>query len=208
METEAEESMVGNLEVSASVMLRARHLVSLILGAWASVSATDPSPAAGQPVSLDPDRGYVFTGASAAVLGGSFFSPRGLGATWDPTAAEISQVERALTEELRHRLGQNSGVTAEGPQVRDYYRQYAGIYLNGQKLIFVNGFHQSHVEYTRRWLSQPRRESELSAFPVGARGEDFWHVVPVHVDDGGDYYFQATYDPVGMRTVRFKFQGR
>jgi hypothetical protein len=71
----------------------------------------------------------------------------------------------------------------------------------------VNGFHRSYVDETTAWLAKPRPESELVSFPAEARGNDFWHFVPVRVSDGGEYYFVAFYDPVRKRVVGFQFNG-
>jgi hypothetical protein len=93
------------------------------------------------------------------------------------------------------------------PKVRDYYRQYAGIILKGRKLILINGFYKSHVEYTIAWLAMPRSEAELAAFPAAARNKDYWHFVPVVVLEGGDHYFEAYYDPAHRRISSFEFHG-
>lgn len=93
------------------------------------------------------------------------------------------------------------------PHVSDYFRQYAGFHLKGLRLIFVNGFHRSHVDATTNWLAQPRPESQLAAYPDRARNGNFWRLVPVHVDDGGKVFFMAFYDPQRRRIAGFQFNG-
>jgi hypothetical protein len=149
----------------------------------------------------------VFSGASAKVLAQAMIGSEDRGATWDPDSADITRMESALAQELSHRLRARPATAHLGPEVRDYYRQYAGVHLKGQKLILINGFHGSHVESMTAWLAQPHSESELHDFPTRAHGKDFWHFVPVQVLDGGKYYFEAFYDPVDGRIVRFQFHG-
>jgi hypothetical protein len=179
------------------------HL-ALLFSMVAVALGTEPG---GPPGSLDPARGYVFSGASAKVLAEHMISREDLGPTWDPGNDDITRMENALAQELSHRLGEHQATEHRGPDVRDYYRQYAGVHHKGQKLILINGFHGSHVESTTAWLAQPHSESELQYFPAGARGKDWWHFVPVQVLDGGEYYFEAYYDPVHGRIVGFQFHG-
>jgi hypothetical protein len=158
--------------------------------------------------SLDPERGYVFSGATAKLLIQTAEIYRDdLQAPWDPDSDEITRMERVLAQELNHRLRVRKATVSPRPSVRDYYRQYAGVHLKGKKLIFINGFHRSAVEETTRLLAQPNHGSELERYPAGARGKDFWHFVPVEADDGGDYFFQAFYDPAHGRMVVLFFHG-
>jgi hypothetical protein len=112
-----------------------------------------------------------------------------------------------LANDLQASLVKKERPSYDTPRVHDYFRQYAGIHLHGRKLVFINGFHESHVEKTAQWLSETRPESALTSFPKEARNRMFWHFVPVHVMDGGEYYFQAYYDPLSRRLVWFSFQG-
>ena len=162
---------------------------------------------AGAADSLDPAWGYVFAGSAALRLAGTLTSRGDLSGTWDPSSAQISQLESALAQELSRRLNALPGTAFPRPRVRDYYRQYAGIFLKGQKLIVINGFYKSHVEYTTAWLAEHRSEAELAAFPAEARNKNYWHFVPVVVLDGGEHYFDAFYDPAHNRISNFEFHG-
>jgi hypothetical protein len=158
--------------------------------------------------SLDPVRGYVFSGASAKLLiQAAMIYREDLKAPWDPGSDEVTRMERVLAQELNHQLRARKATGRPRPFVRDYYRQYAGVRLKGKKLIFINGFHRSEVEETTRLLAQPDHGSELERYPAGARGKDYWHFVPVEVDDGGDHFFQAFYDPAQGRIVVLLFHG-
>ena len=162
---------------------------------------------AGAADSLDPAWGYVFAGSSAQRLASTLIRSGDLSGTWDPSSAQISQLESALAQELSRRLNALPADAFPRPRVRDYYRQYAGLILKGQKLIVINGFYKSHVEYTTAWLSEHRSEAELAAFPPEARNKNYWHFVPVVVLDGGDHYFEAYYDPAQQRISSFEFHG-
>jgi hypothetical protein len=187
-------------------MLSRRRLLGLSLAAWVvAAHALDKDP--GGTDSLDPALGHVFSGAAAQRLARTLISPEDLGGTWNPDSAQIGQLEGALAKELGRRLGAQRDDGDPPPKVRDYYRQYAGIILNGRKLILINGFYKSHVEYTVAWLAQPRSAAELAAFPAEARNKDYWHFVPVVVLDGGEHYFDAYYDPAQRRISRFEFHG-
>lgn len=157
--------------------------------------------------SLDPAYGHVFAGSSAQRLAGTLIGSGDLGGTWDPSSAQIRELESALALELIRRLNALPGEAFPRPKVRDYYRQYAGIILKGQKLIVINGFYKSHVEYTTAWLSDHRSEAELAAFPAEARNKNYWQFVPVVVLDGGEHYFNAYYDPAHHRVTSFQFHG-
>ena len=188
-------------------MLQPRARIWLILGiATVAFANGDPLPDV-QTNSLDQERGFVFAGASAQLLVGSFVQDGDFGNYWDPTSDEIAELEKVLTNDLGSHFTKKQRPNNDGPQVHEYFRQYAGVHLNGRRLVFINGFHKSIVEYTVQWLSWPHTESELTSFPKEARNKKFWHFVPVRVDDGGEYYFQAYYDPLSKRLIWFRFHG-
>jgi hypothetical protein len=189
-----------------AMRLSRRSFLGIVGLAFAPHAFSAPQDEAG-PGSLVPARGVVFTGASSRLLAGTFIASKGLGDAWDPQPEEIAQLESVLSQELTKRLQATNSTTKDQVRARDYYRQYAGIHLDGQKLIFINGFYKSNVEDTARWLAKPRPESQLDYFPAQARNRDFWHFVPVQVMDGGDHYFQAFYDPVRRKLVGFQFNG-
>lgn len=183
-------------------MVLRRSLIALALSLLASMAAHPLDKD-----SLDPACGFVFTGAAAQRLAGTLVRAEDLGGTWDPSSAEIRELESALAQELSRRLSAPSVGAYPRASIRDYYRQYAGINLKGEKLIVINGFFRSHVDYTTAWLAQPHSEAELAAFPAEARGKTYWHFVPVVVLDGGEHYFEAYYDPVHHRISGFEFHG-
>lgn len=186
-----------------------RRFAGVILAVviMAAASPALGAPPLDGPDSLDPNCGVVLSGSSARILTDTFLSRRDLGALWDPTPAEISQLEEALGRELSNRLRSLRTPTNRRVHVRDYFRQYAGIHLNGRRLIFVNGFHRAYVDETTEWLALPHPESQLTYFPADARNREFWRKVPVHVDDGGAFFFMALYDPQSRRIVGFQFNG-
>ncbi len=181
-------------------MMKPCALILLFLGILWTVhirAATDDS--------FDAESGFVFTGDSAsslAVMAGAEVEP-----LWEPSNIEISELEAELAVTVNEKLGDEWQARRNRPLVRDYFRQYAGITLQGNKLIFINGFHRSHVEWTARWLAEPHTEYELKYLPPEARNEAFWRFMRVVVADGGEYFFQAIYDPKSKRIVGFTFNG-
>lgn len=179
-----------------------RCLIGLGLGLLASLGAQ-----ALDKDSLDPAWGHVFAGDSAQRLASTLVGAEDLKGTWDPSSAQIRELEAALSQELSRRLSAPPAGPYPRAKMGDYYRQYAGVSLKGQKLIVINGFYRSHVDYTAAWLAQQHSEAELAAFPPEARNKSYWHFVPVVVLDGGEHYFEAYYDPAQHRISRFEFHG-
>lgn len=70
-----------------------------------------------------------------------------------------------------------------------YYRQYVGITQGGKRLILINGF-------------------KAGVAPAFTGGQGDWHRHAVIVSDGGDDFFQATYDPHTRRFVGPEFNGQ
>ena len=188
-------------------MLPRRARILLIFGMATVALANGDQLSDVRTIALDQHRGFVFAGASARLLASSFFQDSALGKSWDPTFDVITELENVLANDLRAHLIEKQRPHHSGPQVHEYFRQYAGVHLDGRRLVFINGFHKSNVEHTVQWLSWSHSESELSSFPKEARNANFWHFVPVHVNDGGEYYFQACYDPLSKRLVWFRFHG-
>ena len=168
--------------------------------------STSPQTDAG---ALDPSLGVVFPAARARDLTTqcSRSASGTVQATWDPDAFQIQQLEQALSAVLLERLAQTQW-SGETPRPGDYYRQYAGVVINGRQLIYVNGFHKQFVESTVAFIDQNRANpNQLSAFPLEYRGANFWQGVPVMVCDGGAMFFGAEYDPATGQFVAFQFNG-
>ncbi len=154
-------------------MLPPHARILLILGLATATLANGDQLLNARTSALDQHRGFVFAGASARLLARSFFQDSALGESWDPTSDEIAELENVLTNDLRAHLVEKQRPNHNAPQVDEYFRQYAGVHLNGRKLIFINGFHKSDVEDTVQWLSWRHSESELASFPKEARNREF-----------------------------------
>lgn len=128
---------------------------------------------------FDPSRGVIFTGPEAQSVaqacGGTLKS-----ASWALKFEDIDGLERALAPLLAADL-RNSGSTSV---VRQYYRQYAAGRLGSRRAIFVNGFHETHVE--------------------SAADEANWRRRAIEVLDGGDSYWCAIYIKDTGEFVKFK----
>ena len=101
---------------------------------------------------------------------------------WTPTEADVRPVE----EGLRRRSPSDGERLPAG--LLGYCRQYLGIVVKGRRMVYVNGFSAGHIrDFTG--------------------GEWDWHRRPVLVDDGGDEFFDVTYDPRERRFHGFSFHG-
>lgn len=108
---------------------------------------------------------------------------------WAPGSETIGPLEIALSLALQRALDEKLKGRAARPASSDYYRQYVGIRVSGRPVIYINGFHRSHVE-----RSAP--ESVES-----------WRTQVVNVCDGGAFYFGAEYDPATGHVTNIRFNG-
>jgi len=138
---------------------------------------------------LNPAWGVVFPGAKALdlVRQCSRASPGPVQGTWTPTAKQIAELDDELLPAVMVQLIQRE-LADQGWQATDYYRQYGGLIVGGQRIIYVNGFHRHIVEHT------PHSES--------------WKTAAVGICDGGELAFGAEYDPEAKSLAKFQFNGR
>ncbi len=109
--------------------------------------------------------------------------------TWQPTEEQISTLERVLAPALDRGLKTAEDERAHELRVNDYYRQYAGLVVDGRQIIYVNGFHRGFLQ-------------DL------ARGDTTsWRKEPVNVCDGGEWFFGAEYDVSSGRIRSLHFSG-
>ena len=102
---------------------------------------------------------------------------------WDPTLAQVVEAESRLSRfivETRR---------PDRPLNEDYYRQYLGVVIGRERLIYINLFPRSLVE---------RRE---------AAGRDHWRTNFVDVCDGGDAFWGVLFDPQSLRFLSPRFNG-
>lgn len=106
---------------------------------------------------------------------------------WRPTPDQVASLERGLAPLLRDSLG-------DGPQngwfrshLFIYRRQYAGLVLNGRKIIYVNGF----------------------TMPLGTVEVDStrWRETVNVICDGGKGVFGVEYDPATRQFRNLAFNG-
>jgi len=110
-----------------------------------------------------------------------------LSGRWDPARADIDRLEKRLPDVLQKALARV--VLEEGetlPHSADYYRQYAGAYHMGRRVVYVCGLHRTIVE-----LLEPQ-----------------WTRQAVGVDDGGVAVFGLVYDVDADAFGPIQFEGR
>jgi len=114
--------------------------------------------------------------------------PTEVAAYWTPDQQTIRRLERALAPALQHAIDQE--VTSPAPSVGDYYRQYVGLAIGGRRVVYINGFHRSHL------VAQARADPGRS--PT-------WRTRAVNVCDGRTTFFGAEYDPATEKVQGIRF---
>lgn len=181
-----------------------RYAFAIILLAAACGQPTAPPPpgdagpaADAAPVTVTPETPSVpLDAAMGAVLGAdqaealakqcSRISPGPVTGTWAPTPTQITELETSLGAEIERQLAATS---AAGSKPHAYYRQYAGLTINGRQLIYVNGVDKDAVERA----PDDQREA--------------WKTKAVMICDGGTITFGAEYDPAIKAFSNFAFNG-
>ena len=163
-------------------------VIAAILTPLATVVAV-AAAAAVSAAAFQPAWGIVFADANALALVHqcSRTSPGPVQRTWTPTSQQIAQLDEELFAALTVQLIQRE-LNDKGWQASDYYRQYGGLVIAGQRVIYVNGFHRQVVEKSQ----QP----------------EAWKSSPIGICDGGELAFGVEYDPEAKTLAKFQFNGR
>jgi len=112
---------------------------------------------------------------------------------WRPDADVIRDLEAAMAPVLRLALEKETADSSRPAlDIADYYGQYFGIRAGGRRIVYVNGFHRTHVESTARV------RPELAAS---------WKTRAVNVCDGGRLFFGVEYDPETRKVGVVHFNG-
>ena len=153
--------------------------------ALASIAAGTPPPS----TAFNPNWGVVFPAANAQALAHqcSRASPGPVQGTWTPTAQQIAELEDLLFPTLAVQLIQRE-LSDQGWQASDYYRQYGGLIIAGQRIIYVNAVHRYVIEQSHQG--------------------DAWKTAPVGICDGGELAFGVEYDPETKTLAKFQFNGK
>ena len=146
------------------------------------------TPTTAPAVPLDPAMGAILPVEKAEALAKqcSRISPGPVTGTWAPTEPAIRELEAELGAEIERQLAATS---AAGSKPEAYYRQYAGLTIEGRQVIYVNGIDKDAVERA----PEAQRES--------------WKTNPVMICDGGTITFGVEYDPAAKTFANFAFNG-
>jgi hypothetical protein len=153
---------------------------------------------AGRLPSFDPADGTVFSAAKARELlePCSRSGPKGVTGTWQPEPQQIRDLEARLPEALVRGFQSAHADARNNHQVLPTFdRQYAGVVIGGRKLIYINAFPHSIVDFDGTDL--------MSLWRKGAD----WRRKPVVICDGGDAFWGALYDPQSKTFEDFEFNG-
>jgi hypothetical protein len=123
------------------------------------------------PVLVQADRfeGVILPAEQAAELwhGATGSPPQG---AWTPEEADVRKLEAGLQAYVQSAAPQRSPQLWQ--KLDGYKRQYAGVLLDGRRVIYVN----------------------FVCNAVVAEGRMDWQRQPILVEDGGDCFFQLRYD--------------
>lgn len=158
-------------------------VVLVVLAACSAPAA--PTPRAASPFA--PGTYTILSGAEARALSRqcSRASPGPVEAQWTPTATDIQTLEPNLGTILQAHLTHAHETAA----ATDYYRQYAGFVVGGQRMIYVNGVARSAIE-----PSNPNRPFD-------------WRTQAVSICDGGPITFGVEFDVAAGEFSHFVFNG-
>lgn len=175
--------------------LLALSVATALAGACSQSVEPEVAPLEAPPVpvvQLDPAKGAILTAAKGERLGKqcSRPSPGPITGTWSPSKTQISDLEFALGEQIEREL---KAIPRPGATPQGYYRQYAGLLIGGQQIIYVNGVQDSVVERDEG-AGRPKR--------------GLWTNEPVMICDGGTITFGVEYDPATKAFANFAFNGR
>lgn len=145
--------------------------------------------AAALPAALDPATGFILPADHARELLSqcSRNTPQGVQGTWLPDAGQIRALEAALPQALARARGPDRQQVQPG-----YGRQYGGIVIGGRKLIYVNAFPMSVIDFYRSSVAVITKKAHREA---------------VVICDGGPDFFGAVYDPLSRTFRDFAFNG-
>lgn len=109
-------------------------------------------------------------------------SPMAIQSAWTPTAAVLEKMELQLAAITRLESKICCGVGGKIDDVNAYYRQYAGLVIEGRRLIYINAF---------------VRTANISD----------WRIQPALICDGGQAYWGVLYDPATGEFFDLAFNG-
>jgi hypothetical protein len=88
--------------------------------------------------------------------------PSDVTGVWTPSSAEVALADSLVIAQLASQLAgvrwPPSTPDSVRPLARDYFVQYIAVRINGEPVLYVNGFHRVTVQYDRdtlAWLHRP-----------------------------------------------------
>lgn len=120
--------------------------------------------------------------------------PTNDGPTWTPPAELVERIDARLASVLDDALTRLNRADPQYPLYPgDYYRQYAGISVRGERLVYVNGFHRSLLDRDMGLVADDSLE---------------WRNFPVSVCDAGATMFGVVFRVRADAFDRLEFTDR
>jgi len=179
---------------SGKSVLALALFVVIVLGCTRAETGSSSQAAEETAVALDPaTRTVLPTNIQAGPFGCNRAYPRGTVVRWDPPAELVRSIDErlgVLLDSVINRL--DTAATRPGLRPHDYYRQYAGVELNGAKLVYVNGFHR---DILRKPANDPTDTLQ-------------WRTYPLSLCDRGATAFGILFVVKDQRFTRLEFATR
>jgi hypothetical protein len=113
-------------------------------------------------------------------------TPKPVTGAWAVTPPVVAQLEQDLSK-LPSVVSQTccgKGSSVANPRL--YYRQYAGVKIEGRRYVYINAFHPVYLRH---------------------QDEGMWRSKPVLACDGGEGFWGALYDPEARKFSQLSFNG-
>ena len=191
--------------------------LSLILLVWVAASCSDVpdrqrAAGAGEvqppPADLVSGRQALFDAAETkasleSLMHCSGAAMEGVTDVWSPSPQAVSRIVSQLPGLLDTALERVFRGDPGRPRSDEYYTQYMGVVRNGERLVYVNGFHESHLAEMREIIGALAKRGDTVSY-----SPDEWVSRAVSVCDAGTRQFYTFYDPRTGAIAPIRFSDR
>jgi hypothetical protein len=115
-------------------------------------------------------------------------TPKPVTGAWAVPPSVVARLEQDLPKlpSLVSQTCCGKGSSVANPRL--YFRQYAGVMVEGRRYVYINAFHDQPI-YLRH------------------QDKDMWRTKPVLVCDGGEGFWGVLYDPEARKFSQLSFNG-
>ncbi|HJQ39410.1 MAG TPA: hypothetical protein VKB93_19890 [Thermoanaerobaculia bacterium] len=174
----------------------AQLIAALILAACASSATTSV-------VSLVPRGSALLTGKEGELLLTQCRSAPEATTFWEPTRADIRELERRLPAYLARQTGRRPSDSIP------FLRQYTGFVQHGRRYIYLNAFPEELVQSNHEMYVKLKamNDRSLAGMPPYLGEADYWRRHSIMVCDGGNAFWGVEYDPLTKEFLNLTVNG-